>query len=279
MPRQTWSDERRAELERRWNAGEKPKAIRAAMNLSKGQLAGRVTKYNLHRPIERRRESAIGLDHWAVRSGRAIYPGQVSKPRMGHLRPGAYYTKLGKRIEKGPWRGMPVFALTLEERATCPRECALYVSCYGNHMQWAKRSPHGPEFEIELWRELHVLNRKHPAGFVVRLHVLGDFYSVSYVDLWEAALDHFPALHVFGYSARKNDEIGIAVKRLRDTRWARFAIRTSASRQTCGTVVIENVDDCPPGAIVCPAQTGKTRSCSTCGLCWHSQRPVAFVRH
>jgi hypothetical protein len=35
----------------------------------------------------------------------------------------------------------------------------------------------------------------------------------------------------------------------------------------------------PPDAILCTEQIARTESCSTCGLCWHSKRRVAFVQH
>ena len=38
--------------------------------------------------------------------------------------------------------------------------------------------------------ELHDLQAKYPNGFLVRLHVLGDFYSVSYVAQWAKRLRH-----------------------------------------------------------------------------------------
>ena len=32
-------------------------------------------------------------------------------------------------------------------------------------------------------------------------------------------------------------------------------------------------------AIVCPEQTGATRACATCALCWGTTRNIAFVEH
>jgi hypothetical protein len=247
------------------------------MGLTTGQLNGAITRYNLH--WNGRKRGHVREDHAAFIEGRTLFPRQVLRG-VTHLRPGHHSVKLGRCVVKGRWKGMPIYTLTLEERKTCPRDCVLWKGCYGNSMQWAKRSPHGSQFERELWAELHALNRKHRRGFVVRLHVLGDFYSVAYVDLWEAALDHFENLNVFGYTARQTSTaIGAAVQRLCENRWERFSIRTSGAQKGTRTLVIDNVEDCPPNAIVCPAQTGKTRSCGTCGLCWHSKRPVAFLRH
>jgi len=272
----TWPPERRAELERRWHAGEKPRAIRAAMNLTCGQLAGRVTTYNLH---HRRKPMSLHVGHAALSEGRSVFPHSVGF--SGNvLRPGKYQVKLGDRVTKGAWAGMPIFTLTLEERATCPRDCAMWAACYGNHMHWAKRAPHGTELEGRLWSELSELQERHPRGFVIRLHVLGDFYSVPYVNHWREALEAFPALRVFGYTAwQRGTRTGDAIAALRDSSWSRFAVRTSGADDGPRTSVIECATDAPEGVIVCPAQTGKTRSCATCSLCWATTKPVAFVRH
>ena len=48
-------------------------------------------------------------------------------------------TKLGKRVTKGKLAGFPIFTVTLEERATCPRSCIHWDDCYGNNMMNATR--------------------------------------------------------------------------------------------------------------------------------------------
>jgi hypothetical protein len=70
-------------------------------------------------------------------------------------------------------------------------------------MQAAERIVAGPALEAALWDELAALQQMHPGGFLVRLHVLGDFYSVDYAQLWHEALEAYPALHIFGYTARE----------------------------------------------------------------------------
>lgn len=97
-------------------------------------------------------------------------------------------------------------------------------------MQRASRQEHGPLLEATILAELNDLQRDHPNGFVVRLHVLGDFYSAEYVAMWRGALEEFPALRVFGYTAWTNDtEIGSEVARTRERHWDRFAVRTSGA--------------------------------------------------
>jgi hypothetical protein len=220
-------------------------------------------------------------DHPALVEGRTIMPKRVfapgDVPRL--LISGVNSRKIGKKVTKGPWRGFPIFTLTLEERATCPRTCTEWRSCYGSNMQYARRIAHGPEFERLLLAELEAKQHTHPAGFVVRLHILGDFYSVDYANLWGGALAAFPALRVFGYTARDQaSDIGAAVHALTREYRDRFHIRFSGlDEPSHGSVVIERGQ--PTEHVVCPAQTGGTDCCATCGLCWHSDRTIAFWRH
>lgn len=215
---------------------------------------------------------------------RTIYPSTRTDPlsALNVLVSGHNSWKIGSVVTKGRWKGYPVFTLTLEERATCPRSCAHWRSCYGNHMRFAKRLIHGAGLEVRLASDLLKLQHRHPDGFVVRLHVLGDFYSVKYVELWRTFLDRFPALNAFGFSARwqREDPIAVALIGLVAERWDRFAIRFSnAPIDECATVSIEHPVQKPADAVVCPQQLGKTAACATCGLCWHSRRRIAFLRH
>lgn len=217
----------------------------------------------------------------AFRSGRTIFSSRVFDPGEVRrvLKDGHQSRKIGKFVTKGARRGWPLFTLTLEERATCPRSCKAWGFCYGNNMQAAERIVAGEELECALWNELAELQRQHPGGFMVRLHVLGDFYSLDYVHLWNVALSAFPALHVFGFTARDpvNDEIGQALHRLVTSDWERFAIRFSGmDGPLLGSQLLP---DAHPDAVQCPAQTDATDCCGTCGLCWQSKRSIAFARH
>lgn len=215
----------------------------------------------------------------AWRYGRTIFASRVFDPvevaRV--LKDGHQSRKIGKFVTKGRRKGWPIFTLTLEERATCPRSCAAWGFCYGNSMQAAERISAGPELETALWRELEALQVLHPGGFMVRLHVLGDFYSAEYVDLWERALSAFPALHVFGFTARLEGAIHERLWQLAGDQWERFAVRFSGLRGPSMASQLRPDED--PEAIVCPAQTGATDCCATCALCWHSTKSIAFERH
>lgn len=222
----------------------------------------------------------------ALTEKRTIYPHTVVRDlaKSNILKSGINSSKIGGVVRKGKWKGMPIYTLTLEERATCPTSCSHWRSCFGNKMQFAQRLDHtAPDFEQMLVRHVTILGRLHPRGFVVRLHVLGDFFSVRYVNLWQALLDTIPALYVFGYSARwdtKTDAIAAALVPMVMEQWDRFAIRFSdAPIDECSTVSIEHPIQKPADAIVCPEQAGRTESCSTCALCWQSKRRVAFIQH
>jgi len=223
---------------------------------------------------------AISALHPAFRSGRSIFPSRVFDPEEVQrvLKTGHQSRKIGKVVVKGPRRGWPIFTLTLEERATCPATCKAWGICYGNGMQAAERIVAGGALEAQLWRELAALQAKHPSGFMVRLHVLGDFYSLNYVDMWERALEAFPALHVFGFTARdpEADPIGAALLKLVAGCWERFAVRFSGME---GPVWASRIGDDDPEAVLCPAQTGASDCCATCMLCIHSQRSILFRRH
>lgn len=276
-----WTDERKAELRRVW-IEERGSFTRVGRRLgvSRASIDGISRRMNLqipHAPVAR---PQISAGHPAVVAGRSIFPTRLRDPVETLLKPGEFSRKLGSVVAKGAWRDMPIFSLTLEERATCPRSCLQWRGCFGNHMQAATRYRHGPALEATLGDELAAMQRRHPRGFVLRLHVLGDFYSVDYVARWAAWLRAFPALHVFGYTAwQRGTPIGDAVARLRDRRWDRFAIRTSGAATGPRTSVI---DGAGADGVVCPAQTGRTASCGSCALCWSPAArtlPIAFERH
>jgi hypothetical protein len=82
----------------------------------------------------------------------------------------------------------------------------------------------------------------------------------------------------FAYTAHWNDPIAAALASL--GHWDRFAMRFSnAPLETRSTISVEHPYQVPPDAILCPEQIGRTESCSTCGLCWQSERRIAFLQH
>lgn len=152
-------------------------------------------------------------------------------------------------------------------------------------MPFAKRVDHTDRAELERAIEgdlIKLLAVRGREGILVRLHALGDFFDEEYVDFWANMLAKYDRLAVYGYTARlPHTQIGAEIDRLRDLYGMRFAIRYSDGGTDAGpaTVSIKSHDEAPVDAIVCPEQTGKTAACATCGLCWHSQRRIAFVEH
>jgi hypothetical protein len=236
------------------------------------------------KPLTGKSASLPPFDHPALVESRTIYPSTVRAGRdRWALKSGENSAKIGGLIMKGRWTGFPVYTLTLEERATCPTSCHHWRSCYGNSLHFADRVAAGPDLEWRLPREIALLETYHPDGFVVRLHVLGDFYSVEYVDLWARLLERHPALRVFGYTARhdKDDPIAAALKAVVDQHWDRFAVRFSNAPSDFGapaTISVEHPLQARD-AVVCPEQLGRTESCSTCALCWQSRKRIAFIQH
>lgn len=229
---------------------------------------------------------ALSALHPAHRTGRSIFPSRIFDAIEVRrvLKDGHQSRKIGKVVTKGPRRGWPIFTLTLEERATCPRTCEAWAFCYGNSMHAAERIVAGPELETQLLQELHELQRHYPGGFMVRLHILGDFYSEDYVRFWTSALNRFPALHVFGFTARlPGTPIGDLLWALTEAQWDRVAIRFSGLNSPEKASVLQG-DGGPEGvsssgAIPCPAQTGATECCASCMLCISSTRSISFAKH
>lgn len=219
--------------------------------------------------------------HRASVKGETIFPSRVFHASVvkNVLKSGNNSRKTGKMVEKGAWKGFPIYTLTLEERATCSRACKTWDRCYGNNMQYADRIMQDDVFEMRLVRELHALQAEFPAGFVVRLHVLGDFYSVEYVDLWKHALDCLPALRIWGYTGREPDsDIGMAILGLNVFYPERIRIRFSGfDIGGMGSLVIS--DETASKHTICPAQLEKTAVCATCAFCWTANGVVEFLEH
>ena len=194
--------------------------------------------------------------------------------------------KLGKKVTKGIFKDMPIFTVTLEERATCSDTCLHWWTCYGNNMPFATRYEANAALTDAMEIELEELNRKHKNGFLVRLHVLGDFYSVEYVELWDKWLAQFDNLYVYGYSERKTGTpIGDALNILRERWTSRFMVRVSGDFNLTTMTALSFDNDMAVSqienkqAFLCPVQEDKTDSCGTCGLCWTAKKNVVFKTH
>lgn len=255
---------------------------------------GTLSRFAGHSAHADRKGAALRENNPAVIDGHSIFQKSVVdaslSPRL--LVSGVNSPKTGGRILKGAWAGMPVFTLTLEERATCPRSCHLWRECYGNAMPLARRHRDDgmliDRLEFELSQKQQSLTR-----YAVRLHILGDFFSVEYARLWSRALDQFDGLHVWGYTAHpKTSAIGTLLRWMNGRYPDRCAIRFSTppnpsaayidDAMTVTTIWRQPEGDKVPEGQICPVSTNKTQACGTCGLCWSpamQQTPIVFVGH
>jgi len=245
----------------------------------------------------------------AVMAGKSVYSNRVKSVSDGMAKTERVIKKstnikLGKKVTRGKLKGFPIYTVTLQERATCPSSCIHWHDCYGNNMMFAIRYNADDQLLAMMESELKELQAKHSNGFLVRLHVLGDFYSVDYVAQWAKWLGMFPALHVYGYTANQYDAIdskeraiGEALLSLRLACGIRFAVRFSGSYNDNFAALSQ--DDqrsdqliADKKAFLCPTQiskeTGKLAKkdeetlvpdCGACGLCWQASKPVVFLTH
>lgn len=238
--------------------------------------------------IQKLKESSnLSGKKFALTFGTTMFPYKVKHPEktsrgLYALKSAKANTKVGKgrtKLLKGTeeFRGRPVYSLTLIERETCPETCAHWDTCYTNAMPFAHRYAPGPALEEALRKDVDHLATKHPDGFVVRLHIAGDYYSVEYVHLWMELLSKHPELRIYSYTHRQlTDPIGRAATQMAQE----FPERVSVLRSDP-----ESPDDPLPAAysvmydeeprddaVVCPVQMREMggsgpASCLECGLC------------
>lgn len=220
----------------------------------------------------------LSSGHPAVVEGRTLFPTRrIASALLDRvLKSGEHNRKIGGSVTKGALRGAQVFTLTLEERATCPRICEHWMTCYGNAMPWPRRIQADGDLTILLSAELRKLVAKH-GRILVRLHVLGDFFSTAYVAFWHAMLVALPGLHIYGYTARRDSAIAREIERMNEHPrcWVRFS---GGPPGTFRAITIDRVEDAGD-AIVCPVQTNRSTSCGDCALCWSTPKAIAFLRH
>ena len=144
-------------------------------------------------------------------------------------------------------------------------------------MPFAHRIAPLPDPELFIQRieeEVAVLSYKHRrTGFVVRLHVLGEFFSVEYVEAWYRLFTKYDNLKIYGYTHHiVLSDIGGALWSMRDDY---FNIRFSDSPYFDNSANSTKTYN----SIPCPEQTGHVKSCGDCPLCWTAKTPIYWIPH
>ena len=220
--------------------------------------------------------TTLNHDHAAIVNSRSIY--------QKNIHDAATYpykvikvptdTKLGKKVKKGKLKGSKIYILTLEERATCDSDCEHWLNCYGNNMPFAHRFIVNDALYPAIERDLDELDAKGKP-YLVRLHILGDFFNLKYVFFWRKQLAKRELLNIYGYTRNHPTKaLGIAIKAVRQEYGERFAIRFS--NYPDDPMSAQSKDSSTDG-VGCPEQLGLAESCGDCALCWSMpNKPVIF---
>lgn len=176
----------------------------------------------------------------------------------------------GTTVRKGKYTGYTIKALTLTERTTCPSTCNFWNNCYGNNMPFAHRFEYKDSLVTKIKQEVTELCATKK-GLIVRLHILGDFPDVAYVEQWITMLQQHKNLAVWGYTHHPQDSaVGIAIKKLNQLECAH--IRWSDQPEETFSACSEKLLDSAQGsAVYCPEQLGQAKDCASCTLCWSNK--------
>jgi hypothetical protein len=284
-----WTPEREADLSAMWQR--KPRSVRRIadeLGTSVGAIYRQARKIGLDVPKRTVAHPPLRKSHPAIRQSRPRHAKRLvtaeTSPRL--FVQGKESRKIGQRVTKGRWAGMPLYTLTLAERITCPHSCLNWTSCYGNNLNWPRRHILDRDLIERMRWELTALNARHSNGFVIRLHVLGDFGSDADVELaaeyawaWLSWLERFDALRVFGFTAWAPDtSVGRIVDQANKNFADRWRVRFSGhALDGRGALVVERPQDSVH--VLCPWDAGKVKNCGSCALCWTMDRTVEFGRH
>ena len=121
---------------------------------------------------------------------------------------------------------------------------------------------------------------------LIRLHILGDFFSVKYVKFWRKMLNTFNNIALYGYTANNikssiplSQAIAKEIIKLNNNQHChiRFSNDLNVSFSANSYDIVKPVKGV---SIVCPVQENKTANCGTCGLCWNQkEQQIIFKTH
>ena len=151
-------------------------------------------------------------------------------------------------------------------------------------MPFAHRFKQGKDLEERIEKEISELNQNK--NYLIRLHILGDFYSIEYVNLWLRLLDQYLNIAIYGYTGiSPNSNIGKVIafgnQKHLATNSKRFNIRYSNRPNILFSANSLDVQKPQKGkAIICPQQTGQSKGCADCALCWDTEKvAIIFKTH
>lgn len=102
-----------------------------------------------------------------------------------------------------------------------------------------------------------------------RLHVIGDFYSVEYIEKWIDIANQIPSIVFFGSTRSwRCDFLAVAIKRFRDLEnvcmKASVDLTDTRYPHSCGWRVWSVEGE----GLTCPHDEGKVANCLACTRCW-----------
>ncbi len=208
------------------------------------------------------------------------------------LRPASGNKKMGADvIQKGPWKGIRLFYVALEEGVTCFSGCM-----WKRHGLCGASNYAGYRFRVNkqlfkwIERQIRQLLKKYPHGIVVRLHVSGDFPSAEYVRFWARMLRKHSGLRLWGHTHHRGAMLRLIDEQLNQAYANRALIRSSDSYalpyaavtvyplgrvgEMDGLVCPGALARSPGGPIVKRPHDAPLGNCATCAACWSRKCPT-----
>ena len=121
---------------------------------------------------------------------------------------------------------------------------------------------------------------------LIRLHILGDFFSVKYVKFWRKMLKTFNNIALYGYTANniksiysESRAIAKEIIKLNENEHCHIRFSNDLTNKFSANSY-DIVKPVKGVSIVCPVQEDKTANCGTCGLCWNQKdQQIIFKTH